>query len=200
MAEGEDGVKTWPNAMDKLNRVTLLDDTKRPKAPKYEGVTLAQRRMGNRLRQFHNMHRAQLLEVHLAMQAIDQDTAELARKISGLNLRASIQNFGNLCGLECQMLSGHHGIEDAYIFPHLHHNADAAMKKVVERLAAEHLVIHDLLGELDKAARTAGATPDAASYAKLKVAFTDLYTAVLSHFGYEETELEEALGVFGVEV
>ncbi len=186
--------------MEKLNRVTLLDNTKRPKAPIYKNVTPVQRQHGRRLQMFHNMHRQQLAEVQSAMQAVDINLENLAQKIATLDLQTHIKTFGNLCGQECQMLSGHHGIEDAYIFPHLHHRADAAMKKVVERLAAEHLVVHDLIEELNFAAQAAWHNPDATTFAKLKRSFTDLNTAVLSHFGYEETELADALGVYDIEV
>jgi iron-sulfur cluster repair protein YtfE (RIC family) len=184
-------------AMEKLTRITLLDNTMRPKAPKFEDVKPAQLHSGQRLRLFHNLHRDQLRQVHDAMLKLDQD---LFDKIANLALRDHIKSFGNLCGQECQMLTGHHGIEDAYIFPPLHRRGDSPMKKVVERLAAEHLVIHDLIEDLDTAARQAQATPGTAAYTNLKSAFTNLHEAVLSHFGYEETELAEALGVYGVEI
>jgi iron-sulfur cluster repair protein YtfE (RIC family) len=189
-----------PQAMEPLNRITLLDNTKRPKAPKFEGVTPRQRQMGRRLRQFHNMHRQQLAEVASAMLAIDQDVAGLVKQIADLDMRSNIKNFGNLCGQECQMLSGHHSIEDAYVFPQLQHRGDDVMKKLVARLAAEHLVIHELIEELGAAAHAAWHSPTPETYTALKQCFTDLNTSVQSHFGYEETELEDALGVLGVEV
>ena len=57
--------------MEKLNRITLLDNSKRPKAPKIENLTPAQRRQGRRLSLYHNMHREQLREVENAMVQID---------------------------------------------------------------------------------------------------------------------------------
>jgi hemerythrin-like domain-containing protein len=184
--------------MEKLNRTTLLDDAKRPKAPRIAGLTPVQRSQGRRLRWFHNMHREQLKDVARAMARIDEDASLPLEKIAGLHMQVNIRNFGNLCGQECQMLSGHHGIEDAYVFPALQAEGSAGLKKVVERLAAEHLVVHQLIDELNACAVAATQSPSAETYAALKSAFTVLSQIVHSHFGYEETELEEALGVIDV--
>ncbi len=183
--------------MEKLNRITLLDDSKRPRAPKFEGVTPAQRRSGQRLRWFHDMHRAQLNAVMQTMVRIEGDVSALVEQVSALSLRENIRRFGNLCGAECQMLTGHHGIEDVYIFPQLQDAGNDGLKKVVARLAAEHLVVHDLIEEMDRAAEIAVRSPGPESFAALKSALTTLNKIVLSHFGYEETELADALGVHG---
>ncbi len=184
--------------MEKLNRITLLDDSKRPKAPKIENLTPAQRRHGRRLALYHDMHRAQLQEVSDAMTAIDIDHAQLANKISTLNMATNYRQFGNLCGQECQMLSFHHNAEDTYVFPILHQQGSAGLKKVIERLAAEHLVVHELIEELQHNANLLNQKRDAESYAQLKATFTALNTSVRSHFGYEETELEDALAIIDV--
>ena len=186
--------------MEKLNRITLLDGSKRPKAPKFDGVTPQQRKHGLRLRWFHDMHRAQLNEVMQTMAHIEGDASVLAEQVSALKLRENIRRFGNLCGQECQMLTGHHGIEDAYIFPQLHDAGNDGLKKVVARLAAEHLVIHDLIEEMDRAAEAAVHSPGPESFTALKAALTTLNKIVLSHFGYEETELADALGIFGPDI
>jgi iron-sulfur cluster repair protein YtfE (RIC family) len=181
--------------MEKLNRITLLDNNNRPKAPKIEGLNAAQRHQGRRLSLFHNMHRRQLAEV---AQAIEQIDATLPDKISALDMNHNFKVFGNMCGQEWQMLSGHHGIEDQVVFPMLHDAGSAGLKKVVERLMAEHLVVHELIDELEGLAHQALAEPSPENYALLKNTFKDLNTCVQSHFSYEETELEEALGVIDV--
>ncbi len=181
--------------MEKLNRITLLDNSKRPKAPKIESLTPAQRRQGRRLSLFHNHHREQLREVESAIVHID---GSLLGKISELDMRHNFKVFGNMCGLECQMLSGHHGIEDLAMFPVLHEIGDAGLKKVVERLIAEHLVVHELIEELEVLAHQTIQSPTPENYAKLKSTFIELNNCVQSHFGYEETELEDALGLIGV--
>jgi iron-sulfur cluster repair protein YtfE (RIC family) len=182
--------------MEKLNRITLLDDTRRPKAPKIAGLSAQQRAHGRRLRWFHNMHRAQLDEVRDAMMAFDAEG--LRDKVAALAMSANYRRFGNLCGEECQMLSGHHGIEDAHMFPILHSAGGAGLRKVVERLMAEHLVVHELIEELEAAAEVLTRLPTVENFAAAKEAFSDLEKCVKSHFGYEETELEEALGFIDV--
>ncbi len=181
--------------MEKLTRITLLDNTKRPKAPKIENLSPAQRRQGRRLSLFHNMHREQLREVESAMVQIDD---ALLTKISDLDMRHNFKVFGNMCGQECQMLSGHHGIEDQAVFPVLHEAGDAGLKKVVERLMAEHLVVHELIEELEALAMIAIQNPTPKNHTKLRQSFTELNICVQSHFGYEEAELEDALGVIDV--
>jgi iron-sulfur cluster repair protein YtfE (RIC family) len=181
--------------MEKLNRTTLLDNTKRPKAPKIENLTPAQRRQGRRLSLYHNMHRGQLQEV---AEAIEQIDAALLQKISDLDMRHNFKTFGNMCGEECQMLSGHHSIEDQAVFPVLHAAGSVGLKKVVERLMAEHLVVHELIEELEAGAVAALDSPTPETYATLRETFKALETCVRSHFGYEETELEDALGVIDI--
>ena len=181
--------------MEKLTRITLLDNNNRPKAPKIENLTPTQRRQGRRLSLYHNYHREQLREVESAMVQIDD---ALLEKISALDMRHNFKVFGNLCGQECQMLSGHHGIEDQAMFPILHQAGDTGLRRVVERLMAEHLVVHELIEELEAKAHEAIRNPNPETYRELKLTFTSLNTCVQSHFGYEETELEEALGVIDV--
>ena len=182
--------------MENLNRLTLLDNTNRPKAPKIEGLSASQRARGRRLSWYHNLHRSQLGEVRDAMEQLD--ARDLRDKVAALQMSANYRMFGNLCGQECQMLTGHHGIEDAHVFPLLHHAGSEGLRKVIERLMAEHLVVHELIEELEAAAQTLVVAPTAENFAKAKAAFSDLGKCVKSHFGYEETELEEALGVIDV--
>ena len=182
--------------MEKLNRVTLLDDSKRPKSPKVEGLNAFQRARGQRLKWFHDHHRAQLSEVADALETLD--AAALSQQVNKLDMSANIRMFGNLCGAECQMLTGHHTIEDIHMFPLLHEEGSAGLKKVVERLMAEHLVVHELIEELEQRAWACLQNPSSKTFAAAKKTFLDLNTCVRSHFGYEETELEDALSVIDV--
>ena len=177
--------------MEKLNRVTLLDMTQRPKAPRMERLTPEQRSRGQRLAWFHNYHRAQLDDVAKALASLD--AAEVADTVSNLQMAVSYRRFGNLCGQECEMLSAHHGIEDAYVFPVLHQEGGDALKKVVERLMAEHLVVHELIEELETKAGILVTAPSAEAFASAGRTFEELQICVRSHFGYEETELEDDL-------
>jgi iron-sulfur cluster repair protein YtfE (RIC family) len=166
-----------------------------PESPQIENLTPAQRRQGRRLSLYHNLHRRQLQE---AADAIGQIDAALLEKISDLDMRHNFKTFGNMCGEECQMLTFHHQAEDSMMFPVLHGKGNDGLRKVVERLQAEHLVVHELIEELEAGAIAATQNPTPDTYAALRETFKQLETCVRSHFGYEETELEEALGVIDV--
>jgi iron-sulfur cluster repair protein YtfE (RIC family) len=184
------------------NPVILPDDSTRPKAPKIADATEYHRRSGQRLAQFHAMHLRELSRVHRAMEQVfaGHGTADkLLTTISSMQMISNMRQFGNLCGAACEILTGHHSIEDYYVFPRLKGHTPA-LDKVVERLKAEHLVIHDLIVRLENAAHSLINTPGTESATALRAAFRQLETFVTSHFGYEQTELEEALGYYGVDI
>jgi iron-sulfur cluster repair protein YtfE (RIC family) len=182
--------------------IILPDDSSRPLAPKIPGVTDAQRRQGRRLALFHQMHLRELSKVRRAMAGVfaGEGTAEaLLVTISTMQMFANMRQFGNLCGAACEMLTGHHMIEDQYVFPALHGHTHG-LNKVVERLMSEHLVIHDLLVRLEAAASALITGPGSKAATDLREEFARLEKFVASHFGYEQSELEEALGFYGVDI
>jgi hypothetical protein len=185
-----------------MNKFTLLDDSTRPKAPKIEGLSPMQMWQGKRLALIHRMHLEEMDHTRRIMQQIEAGNARLAElgdAVSSLRMAESYRAFGNLCGRECQLLTFHHMAEDQAVFPVLDRKGSEGLRKVVERLRAEHEVIHALLEKLQAAALTAVDRADAHSFAILKETFATLDRTVRSHFGYEEVELEQALGYHEVE-
>jgi hypothetical protein len=181
---------------------TLLDDSTRPHAPAIEGVTAEQRARGRHLAMIHAMHLEQLAETRLAMERAEAGEASVhavADAVSAMQMSANYRRFGNLCGHECRMLEFHHTAEDRYVFSILR-DGSPGLRKVVERLSAEHEVIGALLERLEAAAVEAVATPGPQTFAPLKDVFLVLERVVKSHFGYEQTELEEAIGYYGVPI
>ncbi len=182
--------------------ITLPDDSTRPAAPKIAGATDQHRRNGRRLALVHEMHLRELSRVNRAMGEVfagNGSAQTLITSISSMQMIANMRQFGNLCGAACTMLTGHHSIEDQWVFPALHGRTDG-LTKVVERLIAEHLVIHDLIEHLEASARALITDPGTRTAAQLRADFKRLETFVTSHFGYEQTELEEALGYYGVDI
>jgi hypothetical protein len=160
------------------------------------------RRKGQRLALFHAMHLRELSKVRRAMAGVfaGEGTAEaLLVTISSMQMFVNMRQFGNLCGAACEMLTGHHMIEDHYVFPALHGHTQG-LNRVVERLRAEHLVVHELLVRLEAAASALITDPGSKSAKELRAEFSRLEKFVTSHFGYEQTELEEALGFYGVDI
>ena len=126
------------------------------------------------------------------------NASDLASKIASLELIKNYRDFGNLCGRECQFLDFHHTSEDEQIFPLLVAKGDDSLKRVVNRLMQEHTIVHELLLTLDEDVRAIMQKPCSETFAAAKQTFEQLYRFVRSHFGYEEGELEEALGFFDV--
>lgn len=181
----------------------LLDETTRPKAPRIEGLTPVQEWRGKRLALIHQMHLRELEWIRRVMRQIEAGEAQLAElgeAVSSLKMVENYKAFGNLCGQECQFLNFHHMAEEQVVFPALERQGGDGLRKVVQRLRDEHEVIHALLEDLGSCAAAAIDRADAASFAELKHAFEKLDRTVRSHFGYEEGELEQALGYYDIEL
>jgi hypothetical protein len=180
--------------------ITLIDESTRPRAPKIDGATPAHRQQGRRLAMIHAMHLQQIAEVERVLHQIESGEAEMTRigqAISGLQMASNYRQFGNLCGQECQVLNFHHTAEDRQIFPALMKGSEG-LRLVVERLMAEHTVIHGLIVTMEAQAVSLIQTPDQAGFQSLKQTFATLIEIVRSHFGYEQVEREEALGYYRV--
>lgn len=182
-----------------------LDEATRPRAPELAGATDAHRVSGRRLAAIHRMHLAELgrvrepLERYVAAAGADENAGrDLSARLEDLTMRDTIARFGAICGQACQMLEAHHTIEDRAIFPALARHEP--MRAVVERLAAEHRTIHALIERLVETARAAIASPAPQNLTALRDAYDTLERTIRSHFGYEERELETALGYFGVAI
>jgi iron-sulfur cluster repair protein YtfE (RIC family) len=180
-----------------------LDDETRPKAPKIDGVTPEQRRRGRGLQLIHDYHLEHMNEVRRLMDDIatgEKSGAALRDAIASMPMLENYRLFGNLCGRECHLLSLHHSIENASMFPYLREAGGEELRQVIDRLGQEHEIIHELLLALHATAVQAVQQPGAETFAALKAAFLALDRVVRSHFGYEQEELEEALGFYDVPV
>ncbi len=181
--------------------VTLLDETNRPKAPPIPGATAEHRARGRHLAAIHRMHLQHMADVRRTMAAVARGLAapsELGAAVGAMQMMQNYRAFGGMCGQQCQFLTGHHTIEDTSMFPPLRAAGGEGLRKVVDKLAAEHLVVHALLDELGDDAEKLVATPCEPAFRKLADTFERLEAVVRSHFGYEESELEEALGFYGL--
>jgi hemerythrin-like domain-containing protein len=88
----------------------------------------------------------------------------------------------------------HHGLEDDAVFPHLA-RSDRTLEPVIQRLADEHLVIHDAIESVDRALVDHINHPD--DYEPIQAAIDFLTDALLSHLSYEEHEIVEPLARLG---
>ena len=176
-----------------------VEDGERPSAPKIPGATDQDRAKGRQLAAIHRhylMDLARILKIMQRIEAGDAPPADLADIVLHSDMAQNLSAFGTICGEACHVLKMHHDIEEGHMFPGLEGTALDGIRKVVARLKAEHLVIHELLVRLANAARACAEYPTEARFDNLRAVYSRTFTQVRSHFRYEETELKEAIGVY----
>ena len=97
-------------------------------------------------------------------------------------MRQNNWTLGAYCAQYCRFVTGHHGMEDRSVFPHLR-RSDPALTPVLDRLESEHLVIHDVLEQLDEA--LVGLVSGASGSAELQRVVDRLSETLLEHLAYE---------------
>jgi len=111
--------------------------------------------------------------------------------IATMTLRQNSWTLGAYCATYCRLLTAHHSIEDASMFPRLRAR-EPQLAPVLERLEHEHHVVADVLEQVDRALVHlvgAGVTPSADDVAPLRRAVDLLGDVLLSHLAYEEQQL-----------
>src|SRR5262249_5004717 len=122
---------------------------------------------------------------------------DVARETADLAMVTNFRRFGNLCGQHCQIVNTHHSIEDAYLFPAIAAQSDG-YRGVAERLQAEHVVVHALLERQIDALNALVTSPSAEHFADAVEVFEALDRVLSSHLGYEEEQIGDAIGYFGI--
>lgn len=183
-----------------IDDIEFLDDATRPRAPKLTGLTEAQREAGQHLKYIHDHLRENM---RVLRELIDRaaggkvSAEEVAKETGELAMVANFRRFGTLCGQYCQFVHGHHSLEDALVFPALARQSEA-LRKVAERLKAEHEVVHELLLRLVAALQALAGAPTEANFSAARTVYDALERVLLSHLGYEEEEIGDAIGYYNV--
>ncbi len=128
---------------------------------------------------------------------MQKGTIEAARARSELNQMTMRQNnwtVGAYCQSYCRVVTQHHSLEDAAVFPYLR-SRDRGLGPVLDRLQDEHRVIHGVLDAVDRALVNYISEADDAS--ELTEAADLLTDTLLSHLAYEERELIDPLARYG---
>ena len=162
-------------------------------------VTDTQRGAGRHLAVIHRHHLMELARARAVYRHVvdgEKEPTAFQKALEDMDLTQNYKLFGNLCGRECQMLNFHHDAEEHHVFPQLESKGPDALRKVVAKLRAEHLVVHELLTRLQSAADSLIDAPTEDNFVETSAILTRMEDVVRSHFGYEETELAEALGVY----
>jgi alkanesulfonate monooxygenase SsuD/methylene tetrahydromethanopterin reductase-like flavin-dependent oxidoreductase (luciferase family) len=183
---------------------SLLDEPSRPSRPEPPVGTVYTdqgRAAGRHLVEVHDMLRAELTQVRDLVEQVSSGALAAAEARSTVNAMALRQNdwtMGAYCASYCTVVDHHHRLEDDGIFPHLR-AVEPGLDPVILRLTAEHRVIHEVLGAVDRALVDlirAGDVP--ADHAALRVAVDGLTDTLNSHFAYEEEQIVEPLARFGL--
>jgi hypothetical protein len=183
-----------------LLNIAFLDDATRPPLQKLEGLTDAQRGAGAHLRMIHDHLRDNMGTLGKLIERANAGTvtpADIAAETGDLAMVSNYRRFGNLCGQYCQVVNTHHSIEDHHLFPVLAMQGPG-FKAIADRLTAEHVVVHELLERLVDALNALAAEPSPTRFEDAKTIYHALERVLLSHLGWEEDAMGDALGYFGI--
>jgi alkanesulfonate monooxygenase SsuD/methylene tetrahydromethanopterin reductase-like flavin-dependent oxidoreductase (luciferase family) len=194
------GLTPTPDTGERLTGVRLWDEATRPSAPAAPAGAAYSRRgraVGAHLIEVHDHLRAELGRVRDLIEQVRSGALEAAAARSAINEMTMRQNdwtLGAYCASYCRVVTGHHTLEDEGIFPHLR-SAEPGLAPVIDRLADEHKVIHQVLSDVDQALVALLRNPD--DFSGLQHAVDVLTDTLLSHLAYEEAQLVEPLARHG---
>ena len=176
------------------------DESTRPVAPPPPADYVYDERatyVSKHLVDVHDHLRRELTTVRDLVEQVKAGALGVADARSAINQMTMRQNdwtLGAYCASYCRVLTGHHSLEDAEVLPHLR-RADPGLAPVIDRLNEEHLVIHDVLEEVDAA--LVSFVADSNRITALEDALDLLSDALLSHLAYEEQQIVEPLARLG---
>ena len=193
-------VRPTPDDGTRLSDVQPWDESTRPSGPGPDperSYTPHEQASGRHLVDVHDHLRAELREVRGIVDQVLGGTMDPGAARGHLNTMTMRQNnwtLGAYCATYCRTVTVHHTLEDGSMFPHLR-RADGRLAPVIDRLEAEHRVIHDVIEDVDRALIKFVTEADGGK--KLRQAVDLLTDTLLSHLAYEERELVEPLARFG---
>jgi iron-sulfur cluster repair protein YtfE (RIC family) len=153
--------------------------------------------IGQHLTQVHDHLRAELSQVRELLEQVRAGMLSIARArelINEMTMRQNNWTLGAYCASYCAVVASHHGLEDRAVFPHLR-QADPELAPVIDRLEAEHVVIHEVMQDVDRALVNLVSKPGDLS--EVTEAIDVLSDTLLSHLAYEEREICEPLSRLG---
>lgn len=183
-----------------LLNIQFLDDATRPPLQVLEGLTDEQRGAGQHLRMVHDHLRDNMKTLGKLIERANAGSvsrAEISAETNDMAMVANYRRFGNLCGQHCGIVNTHHSIEDAHVFPALAMQG-AGFRAIANRLTAEHVVVHELLERLVDALNALAAEPTPGRFEDARTVYHALERVLLSHLGWEEEAMGDAMGYFGL--
>ena len=185
-----------------IKDIKFLDDSTRPKADNLEITSDRQRDAGRHLKIIHDHFRAHMKLLQKVLDKVENGDAspeELRDRTEALPMLNNYRRFGNLCGQHCRIIEMHHTIEDQALFPILKQKNNS-LKSVIDRLIAEHEIVHELLLRLVDASKHLVHDPSPENFASARELYESFETVLLSHLSYEEDEIGDAIGFYDIEL
>ncbi|MEV6518503.1 LLM class flavin-dependent oxidoreductase [Micromonospora chalcea] len=193
-------VTPTPDPGVRLSARRPWDESTRPTAPPPPAGQVYPARgqaAGQHLVDVHDHLRQELAQVRDLLEQVKRGTVSPGRARAALNEMTMRQNnwtLGAYCAAYCTMVTQHHGLEDASIFPHLR-RSEAGLAAVLDRLEEEHVVIHGVVESVDRALVELVRRPG--DFTQLQEAVDLLTDTLLSHLSYEEHQIVEPLARHG---
>jgi len=107
--------------------------------------------------------------------------------VNTMTMRQNDWTLGTYCATYCRLVTVHHSIEDAYMFPLLS-EADPSLAPIVARLEQEHHDVAATLEKLDRSLVDLVGSPET-GVAGVRRALDALSDVLLAHLSYEEEQL-----------
>ncbi|MGY0004465.1 LLM class flavin-dependent oxidoreductase [Micromonospora sp. I033] len=193
-------VTPTPDPGVRLTDHRLWDESTRPAAPPAPAghvYTPHAQAVGAHLVDVHDHLRQELAQVRDLLEQVRRGvvSAGAARAVlNQLTMRQNNWTLGAYCAAYCTAVTQHHGLEDNSIFPHLR-RADPGLAPVLDRLEAEHVVIHDVVEGVDRALVDLIRNPG--DFTDIQKAVDVLTDTLLSHLSWEEQVIVEPLARHG---
>jgi alkanesulfonate monooxygenase SsuD/methylene tetrahydromethanopterin reductase-like flavin-dependent oxidoreductase (luciferase family) len=190
------GVRPTPDRGFRHTRSTVWDESARPVGPEpdpHRPFSAAETSRGQHLVDIHDHLRAELDQVRDVMEQVLAgvlDPGQARSHINTMTMRQNNWTLGTYCESYCRVVTTHHTLEDMSMLPQLG-RADPRLAPVTDRLAAEHVLIHGVIEQVDRALVAFVADPGRGD--DLRAAVDLLTDSLLSHLSYEERELVEPL-------
>ncbi len=192
-----------PDDGTRRSATRVWDEADRPTGPARDparAYTPRQQAEGQHLIDVHDHLRGELDQVYDLIDQVAAGTLDAGTARSHINEMTVRQNnwtLGTYCESYCRVVTVHHTIEDQSMFPYLRRR-DPRLAPVIDRLQAEHRVIHDVLDGVDRAlVAFVAAGGGAGALAGLREAADLLSDSLRSHLSYEERELVEPIARLG---
>jgi hypothetical protein len=113
--------------------------------------------------------------------------------VNQMSLRQNDWTLGAYCASYCRVLTTHHTIEDQSVFPHLR-RAEPSLAPVLDKLEADHHLVHGLLEALDRSLVGLLSGDDVDG---VRDAVDRLRTLLVEHLDLEEEQLVGPLDRLG---